>query len=643
MILICNLVKNQDLLTPSSWTSQQKTSDYRHDSSFFFKKKKSDRYSFVTFNNNNNYAFIYPVNYSASNVKVITQTFDQNVSGYTSDQNQVNFFSNIDDSQSNKNSLFIDEKKTISITVIGSKTVSQGFEIFKYDQNGNKLCYNHISQFGGYDFSNINFGKLDENYIWISGTKENNYFSKDWEQTYIFLGKISDCSLYSQNAYTDMISLGQGFSFTNQQGQIKMLIFYDQISVCPNFLYKFLDNNDCNSCKGNFRDHTNSCECQIGYYDDGDVNFICKQCDQGCGNLGCKKETGECINCIGLQGEEFTRILQDQCSCPVKYYDDIPNNDDCQKCFERCGDQGCSQYDDCNDCIDLYILGDGNCNKCIGDQGKPYSRIFTEDCGCPVGYYEDYPHFDNCQQCFQRCGHQGCIYYDDCNNCIDLYTLGDGSCNKCIGDPNQPYSRIFSENCGCPVGYYDDFPSNDNCQQCFERCGDQGCSYYDDCNNCVDLYSIGDGNCNQCIGEQGKPFSRIFSENCSCPVGFYDNYPKQKNCQKCSILCGNKGCGSNPFQCYNCISGYYLKNQECFECPEVCHSCHLKFEITQKDVIEQMQQRYYTNFNFYHYSQAFTCTCPMPFYEFSGTFRNKKIEEYSYAQIHDLCLSLQEI
>ncbi|KRX09802.1 Insulin-like growth factor binding protein, N-terminal [Pseudocohnilembus persalinus] len=278
------------------------------------------------------------------------------------------------------------------------------------------------------------------------------------------------------------------------------------------------------------------CKCPNGFWDDP-IQIECQPCDLRCGDLGCDS-ANNCLNCVGIQNQGSSRIPNEQCKCPNGYWDD-PNQVDCQTCDSRCGDQGC--------------ITTTNCLNCVGTQNQIYSRILSEQCKCPVGYWDDLNQQD-CQPCDIRCGNQGCIAATNCLNCV--------------GTQNQIYSRLLNEQCKCPNGYWDD-PNQIECLSCNLRCGDLGC---DSATNCLN-----------CVGIQSQIYSRISNETCKCPVGYWDD-PNQQDCQPCVTNCevcqDEKTCTvckfpmtfNNQNQC-QCPDKYYLQNNECLKCPKFCETC----------------------------------------------------------------------
>ncbi|KRX02691.1 Insulin-like growth factor binding protein, N-terminal [Pseudocohnilembus persalinus] len=419
-------------------------------------------------------------------------------------------YSSISSNLLKNNSEFVDDGGLISVTISGS---SSKIQIFTYDMDGKEICFNSQTV-SSYDFQYASFTLGSRYEIYIIA-KYSNGDSK------IITANPMTCSVQNSNYHTNQMYTF-GFLYTQSNKQQKIMLF-GQGSISGNYYKIFVGTvqsctdyytSSCSSCSGSNKSPSNGCRCSTGYFETSFTS--CSECTTALrDDLRCKlnqcysSSLSLCKECIGDQDQEYTRFLG-TCDCPIGYYDDFPDEDNCQTCNIRCGDQGC---DSATNCID-----------CVGIQNQPQSRIPNQSCECPVGFWDDSSQL-NCQPCNYRCGSQGCT--------------SEFVCKNCIGTSGQSNSRDMND-CKCPVGYYDDYlnnSSNEDCLTCNIRCGDQGC---DSATNCLN-----------CVGAQGQVNSRIPSDSCRCPDGFW-NDPTKEDCQPCDYRCGNTGC-ITEFDCKNCL------------------------------------------------------------------------------------------
>ncbi|KRX02692.1 Insulin-like growth factor binding protein, N-terminal [Pseudocohnilembus persalinus] len=502
------------------------------------------------------------------------------------------------------NSEFVDDSGLISVTITGYQNK---IEIFTYDMDGNEICFNSqtVSSYN-FNYASFTLGSRYEMYIIA---KYSDGISR------IIKANPMTCAVSTPNYQTNL-RYTFGFLFTQSNKQQKMMLFgqnddgnYYKIYVATVQSCTDYYTSSCSSCSGSNKSPSNGCRCSTGYFETSFTS--CSECTTALrDDLRCKpnqcysSSLSLCKECIGDQDQEYSRFLG-TCGCPIGYYDDFPNNENCQTCNIRCDHQGCDSAT--------------NCFKCVGVQGQVNSRIPNQSCECPDGFWDDSSKL-NCQSCNYKCGSKGCTTEFVCKNCI--------------GTSGQSHSRVMDD-CKCPVGYYDDYLNNsskEDCIACNIRCGDQGCDSQTNCLNCVGVqgqansripndscrcpdgfwndptkedcqpcdYRCGNSgcitefDCKNCLGTSGQLYSRIMND-CLCPIGYYDNFPNNnddENCQACDYRCGDQGCNSNV-QCINCIGsngqsssryldqclcpvGYYddwiNNNDECQSCNKRCDS-----------------------------------------------------------------------
>ena len=96
----------------------------------------------------------------------------------------------------------------------------------------------------------------------------------------------------------------------------------------------------------------------------------------------------------------------------------------------------------------------------------------------------------------KNCGN---CYSNKCHSCVEA--SASTTCEKCR---YSVPARILSDDCNCPIGYYDG-SSNYTCEKCYKLC--LSCDNGTDCITCV--ISIP---------------ARIFSDKkCGCPIKHYDD------------------------------------------------------------------------------------------------------------------------
>ncbi|XP_069782867.1 extracellular matrix organizing protein FRAS1 [Narcine bancroftii] len=254
----------------------------------------------------------------------------------------------------------------------------------------------------------------------------------------------------------------------------------------------------CLNCKNIHQlllgDHCTS-RCPKGYFTS---RGTCKRCHSSC--KACSREGANgCITC----GGDLVLALNGMClsACPQAYYSG--SHRICQPCSSQC--LTCESNSVCLSCKDpTKVLLFGECQ---------YET-------CAQQYYLDYS-TGICRECDWSCNACKGPLRTDCLQCMDGYTLQEGSCVE-----------------RCNAGFY---KAGKECIRCNEHC--QKCSGPDVCSQCEAPYLLLGTHCVQVCGRR---------------------YHSDRNRQKC-IECSS-GCleCDNVLQCKLCDSTTFLKNALCF-------------------------------------------------------------------------------
>ncbi|KAM3130506.1 hypothetical protein pb186bvf_017415 [Paramecium bursaria] len=331
-----------------------------------------------------------------------------------------------------------------------------------------------------------------------------------------------------------------------------------------------------------------SCICPSNYY--YDTSFMCQICQLPC--LTCEQSDTFCIKCNDLM-MELTN--QNQCICKIGYFQ---NNYKCEKCIEGC--EYCSDNSTCILCYFNYMMNQQNicerclepcltcetathmCTSCLNPKLKAIDNV----CQCQS---QEYFLEDNCYPCSNycySCNSNSCTKCFDFNNLllIDGYCqceegyIDNGSdcqicnsyCQTCQNDVNsctqcfQTQNRYLKNNqCVCNKGYYEEGILD--CIQCTDFSGidRKECDY----KNCLDgIYTWGE----QC--DDGNLIPRDGCTNCIIDKGYQctNQILSPSICQTCTLNCAD--CDEN-LQCSKCDEGFYLLDQKCLICLNVCQTC----------------------------------------------------------------------
>ncbi|KRX05174.1 Insulin-like growth factor binding protein, N-terminal [Pseudocohnilembus persalinus] len=363
-------------------------------------------------------------------------------------------------------------------------------------------------------------------------------------------------------------------------------------------------------------------------------------------NLLCQIYVGsqfnECFQCIGVANQSKSREVNNFCKCPSGFYDNYPQQDDCQSCpaecpncvssticsmncSQKCGNLGCDHQDKCNNCQDYeHKFENSYKQKLIIYEHIQECDILCATCS-QSGYCDTY--------CDEFCGDQGCYSNGICKNCKTFFTLFEGVCipqenciynqsgictdclegyildtqnNKCTLCPlecascDQNFQCILYCNLNCKgrcntdgtcidcIGEYN--LVNGQCIKCLDSCGSLRCDSPTTCNNCIPGYYLDSQICYQCDSKCLE--CENSADNCTiCKNNFngkrelpececQQNYVEfNLQCVKCLDSCGSLGC-DHPNTCNNCIPGYYLNqySQTCLSCSRKCEECEISLD-----------------------------------------------------------------
>ena len=246
-----------------------------------------------------------------------------------------------------------------------------------------------------------------------------------------------------------------------------------------------------------------------------------------CGEL----QISNCLKCE--KGIDY-----DYCGlCENKYFP-LPYNIACRKCDDiDFGQIGCGGNCDVpnyemtriplckeNDCKDGYFNLNGICFRCDKDS----------------------PHCEKCSYLAPAGSNQKQFKCLKCDS-TDYQLLKSTKCEKC-------------EVTNCKPGkcYFDDYDESS-------------------CSECENDYYVKNKKCEKCFWQNidgGKYYFCGFPKPPSqCNSGYVSD--NNISCLKCPSGCINCYYNSitNKANCESCSSGYYLKNNICFSCPEKCGAC----------------------------------------------------------------------
>ncbi|CAK66675.1 unnamed protein product (macronuclear) [Paramecium tetraurelia] len=353
--------------------------------------------------------------------------------------------------------------------------------------------------------------------------------------------------------------------------------YYDKgVDVCEKCHYSCFncqgqDSNQCTTCVDSnvsFRVYNGgSCQCLIGYYDDGS-SVNCKKCFIKCAT--CQSQSIYCTSC------PFTRHLNgNQCDCDSGYYES--GQEKCSKCDQSCMNCIINAIT-CTDCDQSQLRVLNNLTlKCQCQNGTTEINGVCQY--CDISCKTCLSTLTNCTSCeiMKKLQNNICIciegtYEIEINKqCL----LCDQKCKTCINQANycltcsEENFRIFGFGnvCICKEGYFED--SFFQCIQCHQSC--LTCQ----------------GNSKFCLSCDPALYLQLNQQNqCICSSNYYFN-TSTKKCEACDITC--KECQNvsqciecepitryydgNNFQCL-CKQGFYETNQRtCQQCDLTCRTC----------------------------------------------------------------------
>ncbi|EWS73791.1 hypothetical protein TTHERM_000344108 (macronuclear) [Tetrahymena thermophila SB210] len=391
----------------------------------------------------------------------------------------------------------------------------------------------------------------------------------------------------------------------------------------------------CTSCNiyvnqiATFRQNDQTCSCQKGYYDQGQI--FCKACNNGCTscdqNGSCQANCPEnCIFCNNSNQcnkcKPLTYLVNQQCQTQCKsnqYADDTKQT--CEPCPSNCSKCNLDGKK-CQQCYSDYVLYQGKCLVVCPDGTYKNQNDFCQECqqncilcntngicnkckdgfylyldkvclaNCPDGYYQDCDSGNVCNQCsegFLLYQNKQCLLscpkgnYKDSNNICRQCQKNCAQCDS-TGICNQCFDSFYlfqNKYClqFCPDGFFKS--SSNTCQQCTSNCIQ--CDQIDNCNKCQDDYYLYQNN--KCL--------------LTCPGGSYKG--SDNICQQCQANC--KQCDSTE-ACNKCQDGFYLfQKKKCLDnCPignykdsnNICQLCQQNcIQCNSKELCTQCQDGFF--------------------------------------------------
>ena len=345
------------------------------------------------------------------------------------------------------------------------------------------------------------------------------------------------------------------------------------------------------------------------------MNNNCTKCPDGCST--CQEVNGEveCNSCDDEYYQSGKKCIEKSDTCEVVSFSgctsckkgQYSSNNICQDCSSNCVE--CNNNKECQKCEDGYTNKKG---QCVDDK-KCEKRNKNDKCiKCVEGYYLDNKE-EECKECMNGC--QECNNANTCKICIDGFILYQSECHQQTAKSvNQQMNKVKNEmkrddviiipNCmnqsivgcvRCESGYY---INDGRCLKCEENCNicidettckscktgftaengkcveytNSGCKYKmegsDDCVICVDGYYLKDGDCRKCA-DSCSTCSDDYFKCITCANDYYFN--SEGLCAPCSGLNNCSTCGQ--YGCVECESGFYIKDYNCYECPDNCNEC----------------------------------------------------------------------
>ncbi|KAM3134120.1 hypothetical protein pb186bvf_013741 [Paramecium bursaria] len=318
------------------------------------------------------------------------------------------------------------------------------------------------------------------------------------------------------------------FASSQCQNKIDPCDFYESYITSCNLEYSlckcdeigyFINSmNQCQRCNHSCRTCNNqeafctSCN-EIFFFDT--VANSCYNC-----HLTCKSCSGiltdQCLSCT----KDRFLASNNQCFCQLGYYE---QDSSCELCDKRC----------------LSCMKFSLCLSCHQDRQLD---ITTNSCNCPEGQYElinllclncnlSCKTCDNSQTCLSC--YQNRVLNNNKYVCADGYYLSGQDCLSCHNGLGLYYIECKLKNCF------------DGIWTPYEECDDNNQIIKDGCSNCIIDSQY------QCINRVGQ---QSFCFKC------------QQNCSICQY-------DGSQIICNQCQQGYFLQQNLCTKCSELCQTC----------------------------------------------------------------------
>ncbi|GFO32179.1 signal peptide, cub and egf-like domain-containing protein 1 [Plakobranchus ocellatus] len=401
---------------------------------------------------------------------------------------------------------------------------------------------------------------------------------------------FSNCTICTNNKYVTA-SIGatsnDNCTVLNCQEGFKANVTTLQCEPCPKGSYQDQKYQmSCIPCKGNkFTRYTNStsesdCEsycppgfektggqcqaCKRGFYKNNDLDrfMACTKCDNGFVTPEGSPATYS-TNCTVPDCQPGTYISQGGCvECPSGTWQNVSWSESCNPCPQ---DKDTASG---ADSIDLCLL---NC-----PEGKQ-NPAGTDVCeSCPVGYYKDSPGTTSCEPCAN-------LSQNNIRISAEPGADNLAKCNKLVCLPGYyPNGPVCSP---CPYGSYQPEQWQDSCIPCpnGKTTYTQGATNNTECEtSCPIGEGLYNGQCRICGMDEYNDGSDPTRRTCtSCPPGFITSRVGATSSAECNITdCPNPGTYRNSLtnSCANCPLGQYQNIPR----QDACQLCQEGY--TTKDV-----------------------------------------------------------
>eukprot|EP00960_Hanusia_phi_P062515 765174-Hanusia_phi.AAC.1 len=279
-------------------------------------------------------------------------------------------------------------------------------------------------------------------------------------------------------------------------------------------------------------------QCGFGYYDDGTGTMTCNKCPYGKSTLNSATSISECNVCDYGFYVSGSSCLQ----CTTGYVTskkNSPSIDDCNICnygFYRDSSNQCTLCPGKYTTLSYDTNSISLCNLCLGG----YYEVPGDACyPCAFGYYRE--EIDISNQCTK------------CPGTLSTRSTASNSSLDCVCDYGTYFDAVASQCIPCPIGFYKDFVSNQQCTQCPTS------------STTIRSNVI---NPNECLCDVGY-YGNRYSECQACPIGYYKSFiGSASTCQRCLGYSSTKQSASTSFYNCTCPPGYTGPDgSECQACP----------------------------------------------------------------------------